>query len=529
MQKKPKTLVINQNLFCSCWRKQLMIAKDTRRVDILCYRVSLSQKLLSGTKKYLKLYEIMDTAAKKLEAEVGPVAGLPVKMARSIVNRLSSGPEVQKMCAFAVESLESMLSCSILHPPPNDKIQESSFISSNLIRFEDVCPTSLTVVLDSEDASLEELVGYTLWHCKADVMDYPAEPTCTLFKPNARFLVSDLTPGTEYLFKVVSFCGRSELGMREIKFTTIGARKNALKSLVIERSIRATNCSSLSNRSSEGDESNNPTGKCSSYWKRTDKTDLGRLCDDIKDISDARNTSTGSGQEGSPGDSLSVLDDEHVMGEAMIKSTIQTESQKDSTNSTNGDQVFDTLKAEKKHSEEGQLVEEISTDNGSNTLVRKDMEVVPFVHSSDPILPFTSCKLEIGKEGLGIPCEEELEDGSGKAEEPQVGSSTKKKRAGWDKGCLRDGSLEREYEYCVKVIRMLECEEHIEKNFRVKFLTWYSLRATPQERRIVKVFVDTLIDDPACLAGQLIDTFLEGISIKRPPAVPTGLCMKLWH
>ncbi|KAF8389376.1 hypothetical protein HHK36_026071 [Tetracentron sinense] len=371
-------------------------------------------------------------------------------MVRSIVNRFSSGPEVQKMCAFAVESLESMLSCSILNPPPDDKIQEPSFISSNLIRFEDVCPTTLTVVLDSEDASLEELVGYTLWHCKADVMDYPAEPTCTLFKPNARFLVSDLTPGTEYLFKVVSFCGRSELGMREIKFTMIGAGKNASKSLLLHE---------------------------------TDKTDSGKLCDDIKDIIDARNTSTGSGQEGSPGDSLSVLDDEHVMGEAMIKSTIQTESQKDSTNSTNGDQVFDAPKAENKHSEEGQLVEEISTDNGSNTLVRKDMEVVPFVHSSDPILP----------------CEEELEDGSGKAEEPQVGSSTKKKRAGWDKGCLRDGSLEREYQYCVK------------------------------ERRIVKVFVDTLIDDPACLAGQLIDTFLEGISSKRPPAVPTGLCMKLWH
>ncbi|KAF8364934.1 hypothetical protein HHK36_033082 [Tetracentron sinense] len=97
-------------------------SKDTRRVDILCYRVSLSQKSLSGTKKYLKLYKIVDTAMKKLEAEVGPVSGLPVKMVQSIVNRLSSGPEVHKL-------------------------------------FEDIFLTSLTVVLDFEDASIEELVG----------------------------------------------------------------------------------------------------------------------------------------------------------------------------------------------------------------------------------------------------------------------------------------------------------------------------------------------------------------------------------
>ncbi|KAF8400298.1 hypothetical protein HHK36_013595 [Tetracentron sinense] len=503
-----------------------MIAKDTRRVDILCYRVFLSQKLLSGTEKYQKLFEIVDTAIKKLEAEVGPVAGLPVKMARSIVNRLSSGPEVQKLCAFAVESLESMLSCSILHPPPNHKIQESSSISPNLIRFEDVCPTSLTVVLGSEASSSEELVGYTLWHCKADAMDYPAEPTCILFAPNARFSVSDLTPGMEYMFKVVSFCDRRELGTWEVKFTMSSAGTNASKSLVIERSQSpATNCSSLSNHSLVGDECNNITP----YVDQNDNPS-GKH-------SNSQNTNSGIDEDGSPGDSMSVLDEEHVMGEggAILKSTVLTESQRDSTNSTSGHQVSDILKPDNKHSPEGQLVEEISTENRPKILVRKDMEIVPFVCTSDAVLPITSCKLEIEKEGPGWRkiskhCDEELYNEAGKAEEPQVGSSSKKRSGSrWDEGCARDGSLEKEYEYCVKVIRMLECNGHIEKNFRVKFLTWYSLHATPQERRVVKVFVDTLIDDPACLAGQLVDTFLEGISSKRPPAVPTGFCMKLWH
>lgn len=46
----------------------------------------------------------------KLEEDVGPLTGLPVKKARGIVNRLSSGIEIQKLCASAVESLDLMLS-----------------------------------------------------------------------------------------------------------------------------------------------------------------------------------------------------------------------------------------------------------------------------------------------------------------------------------------------------------------------------------------------------------------------------------
>lgn len=85
-----------------------MVAKDTRRVDILCYRVSLSQRLLQGTEVYEELYKIVDEAVKKLEPEVGPLTGSPVKIGRGIVNRLSSGPEVQKLCGFALESLDSL-------------------------------------------------------------------------------------------------------------------------------------------------------------------------------------------------------------------------------------------------------------------------------------------------------------------------------------------------------------------------------------------------------------------------------------
>lgn len=84
-------------------------------MDILCYRISLSQKLLAGTKKYLKACDIVDDAIKLLAAEVGALTGVPVKMGRGIVNRLSSGQEVQRLCASALELFESTYHQTPLH------------------------------------------------------------------------------------------------------------------------------------------------------------------------------------------------------------------------------------------------------------------------------------------------------------------------------------------------------------------------------------------------------------------------------
>lgn len=88
------------------------------------------------------------------------------------------------------------------------------------------------------------------------------------------------------------------------------------------------------------------------------------------------------------------------------------------------------------------------------------------------------------------------------------------------------GSLDENFEYCVKIIRWLECEGHIDQEFRLKLLTWFSLRSSEQERRVVNTFIQTLIDDPSSLAGQLVDSFSDIISSKRPR---NGFCSKLWH
>ncbi|CAI0463974.1 unnamed protein product [Linum tenue] len=88
------------------WRKQLLIAKEARRVDVLCLRVLLAHKLLSGTEQYNEIHKMMETALQLLKNELGPLDLVCTKMARGIVNRLSCGSEVQKLCASAIESFD---------------------------------------------------------------------------------------------------------------------------------------------------------------------------------------------------------------------------------------------------------------------------------------------------------------------------------------------------------------------------------------------------------------------------------------
>ncbi|KAK9101699.1 hypothetical protein Sjap_018953 [Stephania japonica] len=532
------------------WRKQLLIAKDTRRVDTLCYRVLLSQKLLGETKKYQKLQEIVNLAAKKLESDVGPLFGLPVRTARGIVNRLSSGPEVQKLCASAVESLDSILSCSVSCPSSNAKMQDATLTLPGLVSFHFVSPTSLDVILNLEHTSSSSAkhLGFKFWHCKTCTMDYPMEPTHILYAPDSKFSLLGLTPATEYLLKVVSFCETEDLGMWEVKFRTGRVENDATQCLIVERGqSSATNSSSLSNPSSEGDESNNlityidqidnPSVKRSVYYKKT-APHSGKISDaGSKDASDSQNTSIGIGLGGRQGDSVSVLDEEGIMGEvgSVRNSTYHAELHGDSTALGNENDV--SLKPQSVHSMQRQLNDVMSTDNGSNIHAKEGFKAAPYEHGSDAAQPITPCKLEMGKDGLGRSCrpkssnEEEPENVTRAADmDAQEGGPSKNRSGAHGVECMANVSFEREYTYCVKMIRWLECEGYVVKNFRVKFLTWYSLRASPEERRIVKVFIDTLVDDPLSLSGQLVDAFSERVFSKRSSdASSGGFCMKLFH
>ncbi|KAJ6819003.1 VIN3-like protein 2 [Iris pallida] len=460
------------NDFLGFWRKQLMHAKDARRVDILCYRVSLCQRILQGTEKYRCLLDIVDTAVKKLEAEVGPFSGLP-NMARGIVNRLSVGAEVQRLCANAVALLDSNFLTGASENPPVKKVP---LLSSDFIRFEDISSTSLTLMLDLEDnaAIYQELLGYSLWHRKDDTNDYPTKTTGTIHKPKGKLLVTNLCPATEYYFRVIAFSKTSELGNWEVRVTT-----EAPMNEVPSNGSPKTNSSGISNPLVAGDESNNTSiDGCIGIEEKTE----------TKDTEKAETPpNSGSGLDEDP---ISIINEPH----------------RDSTTFAEQNQASDVPKSE----------------DESNAPVGNEIVVVAS-------LPVTPSRVE--EANKPSPSDNVLDNGHSKPEDP--GSSSKKRSCGekCEDLSIRDGSssIEGDYEYCVKVIRWLECKGHIETNFRVKFLTWFSLRASPQERRIVNVYVDTLLDDPGSLAGQLVDTFSEAVSSKRPPPVPTGFCMKLWH
>ena len=85
-----------------------MIAKDARRVDTLCQRLSLSYKLLNGTHKHKALHALVEKAIQKLEGEVGPITEGSAKFARGLVNRLSSSGEVLELVTLALEKANNM-------------------------------------------------------------------------------------------------------------------------------------------------------------------------------------------------------------------------------------------------------------------------------------------------------------------------------------------------------------------------------------------------------------------------------------
>ncbi|RWV87201.1 hypothetical protein BHE74_00046831 [Ensete ventricosum] len=411
--------------------------------------------------------------------------------------------------------------------------QEIGTVSSSFIKFEEILPTSLTVALDIEDniPLAQELAGFTLWHRKTDISEYPRKPSLSVFKPKKKLLLTELIPATEYMFKVVGFSKMRDLYTWEVGVKTKAISLDHSVGLALETTvsnphcqISKTNSSGLSNPS-EGDESNTNSSACADLNKlpeidfddcekpqilKTEKSFDRTQKDNSHQKSECKGSISGAEvlePEDSHGHSDSALDEEP-------NSTIPIES----TNSMENNQASDIPKS----------------DNESNTPVVNEMVIVPF-GQSDSTLPATPpCRLETATEGSGRCIKGNtgfniFEKGSLNPD-VEPGSSSKKRGGGkFESINIKDGLMEGLYEYCVKVIRWLECEGHIESNFRVKFLTWFSLRATPQERRIVSVYVDTLIDDPPSLAGQLVDTFLEAICSKRPPPAPTGFCKNLWQ
>ncbi|KAF8089234.1 hypothetical protein N665_0513s0028 [Sinapis alba] len=223
--------------------KQLLIATETMSVEVLCSRLVLAQKLLKGTEKYTKLSETVEEAVKCLETELcGSLTDLSSTNRRGNVNRLASAPKVKALCSSALESL--------LDDPLPVEMQ-----GSTKIRFEDVDATSLTLILggsEEETSSPGNFIHYRVLHRKGSEKDYTE--TCALMSPETRFVVSGLTPDTEYCFKVFSFRGLKETSVEETKISTKPSQEEegeptsgtqekqlALKETVLEEVVSVSN------------------------------------------------------------------------------------------------------------------------------------------------------------------------------------------------------------------------------------------------------------------------------------------------
>ncbi|KAG2310784.1 hypothetical protein Bca52824_022341 [Brassica carinata] len=391
------------NDLLGCWRQQVKVAKETRRVDVLCYRVSLGQKLLRGTRKYRYLLELMDEAVKKLEGDVGPA----IKMARGIVTRLSSGSQVQKLCSLAMEALDKMVS------PPSESVSGQGDKLS--VRIEEIQARSVTVRLDSEEpsSSSQKLTSKEDGECSSQV-------NRVVHQPEMRSTIQALEPETE---RVVAFNEEGDLDESELEFSTLKDDGDDEAGNRQRLWTNSTNCL-CSNLSLPEDESNNVLIRCCKENGHNDNTEV-----------------------------ESGLEDERL-----VKRKV-------------------------------------------NELEGRDVLITP-------------CRRDTykGKQG---------ENKRSKSRTATVNEKPETNGMGGDK----------DLGHIVKTIRCLEQEGHIDKSFRESFLTWYSLRATHREARVVKLFVETFMDDLSSLGQQLVHTFSECILRKRSSTsgVPAGICLKLWH
>lgn len=393
------------NELMKTWRKQLLVAKEARRTDILSLRISLAHRILVRTEVYKEVQKIVESALKLLENEVGSLDHVYARMTRGIVSRLSCGAEVQRLCATALECFDSKFSDLFSISAEKKDAPTCS------IRFEECLPTSVVIVLEYRDKLLNNFLGCRLWH-RISTMDYPEQPTFIVLRPEKRFKLENLHPSTEYFCKASLFSSTGILGAAEAKWVTPCEPSNPPK--VISRGLNHFR------------------------W--------------------SPQRSSGTGVDTSARDQITA--EIHP------------------TESANSDMKLSSREHPGKHAI-------LSIRSRFEEFLSKPQSLEPpFSYKNfAAVSPSTPSKTY---------------------EMRQIPGLNSKKR-----------SKENDYEYSVRVVKWLEHQGHIDENFRVRFLTWFSLKATQQERRVVSAFVDALIDDPSSLADQLIHTFSDEICFEQ--------------
>ncbi|MCO5601571.1 hypothetical protein L7F22_055694 [Adiantum nelumboides] len=465
------------------WRRQLLAAKAARRVDILCHRLSLSQRLLNGTVKYKEAHTLVDSSVKKLEAEVSLMEMDSAKLERCIVKRLSCDLEVQEMIDLALKQAESFGDAqSVILDAHNAATCKSAWCA---IQFEDVCSSSIVVVAVDNNAP-DNTFGYKLWHRKAADPSYPATPTCTIENSSKKVLVTDLQSCTSYVFKMTSFSSQGDREECEAECCTEGIESTLVQH---HESDAFTDCV-------------------------------------LRDI----NTNFGARNVGTNLQHHSCIEAELIQ----IPTPERFGGPVDDIGSAKAKEV----KRVKRHVQMNDLGDaymgpfamqgsktdgfcEGGTSSGELEKQREELSVFSGAVDDSPLSLSKTANADVSDNGIASSQSWAVQLHCYK---PQKAMLTKANETGSKQGFLHGGgdTSFRIEEFSIGVVRWLECQGHLNTEFRMKFLTWYSLRATEHEKRVVITFIDTLRDSPASLATQLVDAFEEIINSKRQRAAELG-------
>lgn len=500
-----------------CWKKQLSIARDARRVDILCSRVDISFRLLDGTSTFKDLHEIVSELKAKLDNEVGPVTDVSGKMARGIVSRLSIASDVQTLCTLAIEKADEWFA-AVSSANPN--CIEGSLPAACKFLFEEVTSSSVVIVLiELPTLPLKDILGYNLWYCKTREESYTNEPVCVFPRSQRRLLISNLLPCTEYSFRIVSYTEAGDLGHSEATCFTKSVE-------IIYRSLNKGAVNRKKESSQVGGSSSlnieHKTSADVEFDSGFKVRDLGRILrlawaqeqgclDGLFDASTEK--CCGASDEVKPGcikDCLPPVSRELDLNVASVPDLNEelippVESSRDEDNECTLERAVGADDDAVSHDNQGNGVVRSHGSGDSQNWTQRPTGEVSTVNSQGGMI---SRKRAACANEETYDCDSTLINGS----PSKIGKVS--------------GSLDENFEYCVKIMRWLECEGYINQEFRKKLLTWFSLRSTEQERRVVNTFIRTLIDDPSSLAGQLVDSFSDMVSNKR---AQNGFCSKLWH
>ncbi|TVU08651.1 hypothetical protein EJB05_42062 [Eragrostis curvula] len=451
-----------QNDLLRCWRKQLWVAKDARRLDVLCHRIFLCHKILISTKRYMVLHEIVEKAMKKLEDELGPITGT-LDVGHGLVCCLAVGAEVQKLCICAIESFESLFSNSltadlriqrscITHCEPTSKSQNIKHGNTGEVDELEKFPRAAAAVFDdeeemprsdSQEALLRKsssLMAYNRVTLKQNLEMIFSESETTTLANTGNMLVAP----PEYSESLLHILGRGTINLK-------GVTEKSFEEAISGDQV-SQNCCLKTEMDQES----------LSY-----KTSLGGFDDDRED------------KDGS------------LRRDTTVPTSLPRES---------SDLIYNNVGALHKLNADASRLKNASgvlAEIGNGITLGNETGATSFKSETDYQIP--------------QPSKPETEPGT---------SSNKNLSGKYDEISREDGCSEASYEYCVKVIRRLECEGYICADSRLNFLTWFCLRATRHDKRTVSVFVDTLIDDPASLADQLLDTFSDAIRRKGQPRGP---------